>query len=610
MKYKYLAFGLALFMIFVLGCMPSPAVNAETEKTQSEWDTEIGFDSQEEAERYFSAYFVSDQNNRRADKLEYSWKVEDGVLTRTNQVNPSLTTSNVAILTFMQNKFADFEMSVDYCAGEKTGFWPVIGVRQQIPGKYYATPGGGAGIFMSQEGKITLWGPIVTGNIMANLYEQTVEFPQPYYGKTWHNMRIRCEGSLLSVWVDETPVYASSVATTDYFKGYISLQSVNNDCSFDNFKIRSLDTDGSAENEENKYEPTPETPAAAPAAESSYAFDLSAAGDFCIPVQMNGGLVKEVLFEGKPLNFNHYYFDYRSLTLRSSFIRGVGIGEYGVQLATDYGNCEFTVRVNYGGLTYVGAERVFTAGNEDLVVGVAQGSKGIDSITVNGTAVSEENYRFSADRMIIERAYLSALENGAYFWQVRDKAGNAEQFTVLKGIEKNEVFDIDFDNTQPRDNAWFVQTPASAATWQIVSDGIFKNSAKVRVNTAATLLMFGLHGNLNYAFHSGTYVFSMQFKPISLTGKSTVADLLMPLLLIDKNGGNIDMCYLRYSEEKGVTLTDDRQSSTLTYNEATGVYTITCRFEFDMQEHQGLNFPLWMSGELLIDNVRLYPVQK
>ena len=70
------------------------------------------------------------------------------------------------------------------------------------------------------------------------------------------------------------------------------------------------------------------------------------------------------------------------------------------------------------------------------------------------------------------------------------------------------------------------------------------------------------------------------------------------------------MCYLRYSEEKGVTLTDDRQSSTLTYNEATGVYTITCRFEFDMQEHQGLNFPLWMSGELLIDNVRLYPVQK
>lgn len=79
--------------------MPSPAVNAETEKTQSEWDTEIGFDSQEEAERYFSAYFVSDQNNRRADKLEYSWKVEDGVLTRTNQVNPVADHSNVAILT-------------------------------------------------------------------------------------------------------------------------------------------------------------------------------------------------------------------------------------------------------------------------------------------------------------------------------------------------------------------------------------------------------------------------------------------------------------------------------------------------------------------------------
>ena len=102
---------------------------------------------------------------------------------------------------------------------------------------------------MQQNGKITLWGPISGG-----IVEKDIPDIDSYYPSVWHNIRILAVGTVLTVFVDGKEVLSSSVLSTDYVKGYISLQSVNNDCSFDNFKIRDLSSATEISNEENRYE--------------------------------------------------------------------------------------------------------------------------------------------------------------------------------------------------------------------------------------------------------------------------------------------------------------------------------------------------------------------
>lgn len=246
---KKIAFALCALLLpaaFLLPARPASAVdNTETETV---WDDVCTFDTAEEVEEKFVFHFVSEQNDRRADKLAYSWKIEDGAIVRTNNVDASRDTINIAILTYTGATYDDFELSVDFAAGSKTGFWGAVGIRQQIPGKYYTTPGGGTGIFMQQKpAKITFWGPLTNG-----IYEKDIPAASSYYPSQWHNMRILAEGTSVTVWVDGEEVAVQSVNNTDYAKGYISLQSVNNDCRFDNFKIRSLGSSKAAGNEENK----------------------------------------------------------------------------------------------------------------------------------------------------------------------------------------------------------------------------------------------------------------------------------------------------------------------------------------------------------------------
>lgn len=248
--YRFLV--LALALAAVLAFLLPFAVTAEEGTGQTAWDNEVNFDSAEEVSRNFSAYFASEQNARREDELNYSWKVEDGAIRRTNNVDTSKDTVNIAILTYMQDTYNDFEVSVDFQAGVKTAYWPVVAIRQQIPGKYFLTPGGGAGIFMQQNGKITAWGPIV--NSGSAPVEQDITDVANYYASMWHNLRIVAQGSSVEIYVDDILELSVSVGTTDYIKGYISLISVNNDCKFDNFKIRSLASDTAAGNEPNGSE--------------------------------------------------------------------------------------------------------------------------------------------------------------------------------------------------------------------------------------------------------------------------------------------------------------------------------------------------------------------
>lgn len=214
----------------------------------SYWDTELALGSKEEIEQNFDFHFVSTQNARRSDKFEYSWEIKDGALHRIGNVDSASDTINIAILTYKGDVYDDFEMQVDIKEGCLTPYWAAVGVRQQIPGKYYTTSGGGTGVFMQQNGKITLWGPISNGIVEKNIPSASSWFPMQ-----WRTMRIVARGTQITVYIDAVEVLRQSVNSTDYVKGYISFQSVNNDCSLRNFKIKSLSVAASKDNEENRF---------------------------------------------------------------------------------------------------------------------------------------------------------------------------------------------------------------------------------------------------------------------------------------------------------------------------------------------------------------------
>ena len=246
MKKKFTLTACLLALVICLSCVSAVAFAQTQESAKSGYDKEISLGERAEIEENFDFHFVSTQNARRTDKLDYTWQVRDGAIWRVGNLDSESDTVNIAIMTYTGDVFDDFELSVDIKAGNLTSFWPVIGIRQQIPGKYYTTSGGGTGVFMQQNGKITLWGPLSNGIVEKDAVKNWLPM-------MWHNMRITARGTLVSVWVDDALVLEQTLNPTDYVKGYVSLQSVNNDCAFRNFKIKSLSKQQVGANEENKY---------------------------------------------------------------------------------------------------------------------------------------------------------------------------------------------------------------------------------------------------------------------------------------------------------------------------------------------------------------------
>ncbi len=164
------------------------------------------------------------------------WYVDNGVLSRINDVRPdedsgSFETNQVAILTFTKDAYLNFELSVDVKRGAE-GFWPVIGIRQIEEGKYYLDDG--AGVFVQQNGLITLWGD----QVVSGPYE--FASVSNYNDSQWHNLQVKVLGNMLYVSVDNAPWAEKSLPAEFYDTGYVSLISVNNSSQFKNFRIKAL----------------------------------------------------------------------------------------------------------------------------------------------------------------------------------------------------------------------------------------------------------------------------------------------------------------------------------------------------------------------------------
>lgn len=171
-----------------------------------------------------------------ANDTENHWAITDGVLKRINDVKKDSNSGNyetnqIAVLTYAKETFLNFELSVDVKRGP-SGFWPVIGIRQIEEGKYYLDDG--AGVFVQENGMITLWGDaVVTGP-----YEfATVDGWKMH---EWHNLQIRVLGNELMVSVDHAPWVTQALKEEFYDEGYVSLCSTNNLSEFRNFRIKAL----------------------------------------------------------------------------------------------------------------------------------------------------------------------------------------------------------------------------------------------------------------------------------------------------------------------------------------------------------------------------------
>jgi len=241
MKLGLLCGGISIFLLLAPCYVESPKmVSATGELTEYTQD----FSNLDSVNADFEAYYVYTMGGSSNPDTIYSskdekarWYLEGNSLNRQsldNDIALNFGTNSIGVITFTKQKYTNFELEVDYKSGALTYYWPVIGFRQNEKGQYHLTDG--AGDFVQNGGKETLWGtdgvggPYESGGI------------QGYVNNTWHHMKLRVEGISLAITVDSdnSTTYKRNLPSSFFRTGYLSLISVNNDCSFKDLSIKEL----------------------------------------------------------------------------------------------------------------------------------------------------------------------------------------------------------------------------------------------------------------------------------------------------------------------------------------------------------------------------------
>ena len=627
---------LGLVTVFALGVGGTATKLASAEAGQSlplsetaveeKWDAVETFDELTSVEEKFDFHFVSTQNARRGDEFEYSWTLQDGAVWRTGNVDPASDTVNIAIMTYVGEVYDDFELSVDFKAGSLTSYWPVIGIRQQIPGKYYTTEGGGAGVFMQQDGKITLWGPIVSGNTLGNLYEANIPDKATYYSMMWHNMRIRAEGSSVQVFVDDIEVASVTVNSTDYARGYVSLTSVNNDCAFDNFKIRGLGNSADKGNEPNRYEHADlgqslddviengytgvklpqddvSTEVSAPTVSPSNQVVSTEDGvtELSFTVDYNNGTFLSLQNNGLAVDEEDYERSAATLTLKKEYVEQLPVGENVFTLTTSGGSAEFTVTVQRETVVFTDSVRVKKFSLTDVSFKMDFGVGTLSKVTLGGAILPEDAYTYTEDKLRIKNTFLSKLENGVYEVRVYDGKGTCVDCAITVGIEPSEAFILNYDGFTVTTNGYGQDLTVSER------EGLNGNGGGITCNGSGTMLIFDSE-NVAYNFvHGTTYSVTTYFKFNStVAGTSSVLDLLMPIYF--KTGaGNADIGYIRYNDSDGYYFYPEGKCLGYEWTKEGDWYRLVFLFTYDSSWTR-LEMPVWMVTDFTMDNFVLAPV--
>lgn len=627
---------LGLMSVLTLGAVGvNGYVSANAEETgnsaqpmEETWDAVETFDNEDVIDDKFDFYFCSSQNARRGDELAYSWDVKDGAIYRTGNIDSAADTVNIAIMSYVSEVYDDFELSVDFKAGSLTAYWPVIGIRQQIPGKNYTVEGGGAGVFMQQDGKITLWGPIINGNTLGNLYEEAIPNISTYYSLMWHTMRIRAEGSSVKVWVDETEVANITVNATDYSKGYISLISVNNDCAFDNFKVRGLGGSSQKGNETNKYEhadlgqglddiiangytgvklPEESTsttlgaPTVSPTSQQAIVDENDFAG-VKYTVNYNNGDFVSLKLNGLEVAADNYTRSAATLIFEEEYITKLPVGDNEFTLTTTGGTAEFTLSVQREKVVFTDSIRIKKFSMTDVSFKMDFGVGAVGKVTLGGAILPASAYTYQNGALRIKRDFLKNLETGVYEVFVYDQKGNYVDCVVTVGVEPSQAFVINHDSFVVEGNGYAQDLTASEQ-----EDGLYGNGGGITCNGAGTLLIMD-KDNINYAFqHGTTYSVTTYLKfNNTVAGTSSFLDLLMPIFFTTA-AGNADIGYIRYNADSGYYFTPEAQCAKYVFVKVGDWYRLTFAFTYDSSWTR-MEMPVWMVTDFTMDNFVLAPI--
>ena len=618
-----LAFALTLGAGGAKGLVSASAETQPAPQTEEVvWDATETFDSATSVEEKFDFYFCSSQNARRGDELSYSWDMQEGAIYRTGNVDSAADTVNIAIMTYVSEVYDDFELSVDFKAGSLTPYWPVIGIRQQIPGKNYTVSGGGTGVFMQQNGKITFWGPITNGII-----EEDIPYKSDYYPLMWHTMRIRAEGSNVIVWVDDTEVANITVNATDYTKGYISLISVNNDCAFDNFKVRSLSGNTQKGNEENLYEyagmgqgldeiiqngyvgeKLPESgisttlgaPTVSPAVQQVI-LDDSQDTDVEYTVAYNNGLFTSLTLDGLTVNESNYIRSAAKLTFTKEYVDKLPIGDNVFTLTTTGGTVDFTLSIQREKVVFTDANRIKKFSATDISFKMDFGSGALDKVTLGGAVLPAGTYVYQNGALRIRRDFLSKLETGVYEVLVYDRKGNSVDCMVTIGVEPSEVLAINYDSFMVTGNGYGQDLTVYE------TEGLYGNGGGISSSGAGTMLILD-KDNVNYTFkHGTTYSITTYFKfNNTVAGTSSFLDLMMPIYF-KTAAGNADIGYIRYNNESGYYFFPEKHCAHYEFVKSGDWYRLTFTFTYDSSWLR-MEMPVWMMTDFTMDNFVLAPV--
>ena len=585
------------------------------------WDETETFDSVASIDENFDFYFCSSQNARRSDEFSYSWDLKEGAAYRTGNIDSSADTINIAIMTYVGEVYDDFELSVDFKAGSLTPYWPVIGIRQQIPGKNYTVSGGGTGVFMQQNGKITFWGPITNG-----IFEDDIPNKSEYYPLMWHTMRILAEGSNVTVYVDEVQVANITVNATDYTKGYISLISVNNDCAFDNFKVRALGGDGQKGNEENRYEHAdlgqglddiiengysgeklPESnlstelgaPTVSPSTQQIVLDDVVT--DVKYTINYNNGEYQSLKLNGLVVNEDDYTRNAATLTLKKEYVETLPVGDNVFTLTTTGGTVSFTLTVQRERVVFTDSIRMKKFSTTDISFKMDFGSGALDKVTLGGAILPEDAYIYKNGALRIKREFLSNLEKGVYEVIVYDQRGNSVDCIITVGVETSEVFVINYDSFSVTTNGY----GQDLTTFE--GEGLYGNGGGITCNGAGTMLIFD-ENNIPYSFtHGKTYSVTTYFNfENTVAGTSSFLDLLMPIYF-QKSAGNADIGYIRYNNESGYYFYPESQCLQYEFAKVGEWYRLQFTFTYDSSWLR-MEMPVWMVTDFTMDNFVLAPI--
>ena len=588
---------------------------------EQNWDDVESFDSVASIDDKFDFYFCSSQNARRSDEFSYSWDLQDGAAYRTGNVDSNADTINIAIMTYVSEVYDDFELSVDFKAGSLTQYWPVVGIRQQIPGKNYTVEGGGTGVFMQQNGKITFWGPITNGII-----EKDIPNISEYYPLMWHTMRIRAEGSKVTVYVDDTQVADITVNATDYTKGYISLISVNNDCAFDNFKVRSLGGGAQKGNEENRYEHAdlgqgfddiiengyhgeklPESdfstelkaPTVSPATQKVLLDEQEM--DVRYSIGYNNGEFVSLTLKGLQVKEDCFTRKAATLTLEKEYVESLPVGDNVFTLTTTGGTVDFTLTIQRERVVFTDSIRIKKFSTTDVSFKMDFGVGSLAKVTFGGAILPEGAYVYQNGALRIKRDFLSKLETGVYEVIVYDQKGNSVDCMVTIGVETSEAFVINYDSFLVTTNGYGQDLTVSER------EGLYGKGGGITSNGAGTMLIFDSE-NIAYNFtHGKTYSVTTYFKfNNTVAGTSSFLDLMIPIYF-KKAAGNADIGYIRYSNENGYYFYPESQCLQYAFTKVGEWHRLQFVFTYDASWTR-LEMPIWMVTDFTMDNFVLAPI--